>query len=195
MSTLSAYSPSLADEQSVVLTGKLRLSVLTSRLIRLEYSSQGCFEDRASQHVISRRFLYSVFQEHTQGDSLTLETEHLRLCVKDVNHPLSKDNLSILVKDTGKLWTPTSHDTDNLGGTARTLDNCNGGCFMPENRALPLSNSLISPSGWSLVDDSKTLVFDTDGQLTSRMAEKNPATGIFLVMEKTTNKRFKIIMP
>ena len=110
MSTLSAYSPSFANEQSVVLTGKLRLSVLTSRLIRLEYSSQGWFEDRASQHVISRHFLYSGFQTHTQGDSLTLETEHLRLCVKDVNHPLSKDNLC----NDNYNWPATTTKIDQL---------------------------------------------------------------------------------
>ena len=39
----------LADPDAVVIAGNARFTVLTSRLLRLEYSPSGSFEDRPSQ--------------------------------------------------------------------------------------------------------------------------------------------------
>ena len=63
-----------------VLQGKhYRFTVLTSRMIRMEYDSQGQFEDRASQHVFYRDFPVCAFDSRVEEGILTLETEHLLL--------------------------------------------------------------------------------------------------------------------
>lgn len=48
----------------------------------------------------------------------------------------------------------------DLGGTARTLDNADG--------AIPLEHGLLSRAGYTLVDDSTSLVLEEDGRVELR---------------------------
>ena len=72
----------LAEKENIVAGEKFRFTVLTSRLIRLEYSPRGCFEDRASQ---------SVFYRDLPGVSFTLTRENgiLVLQTQSVQFPSS----------------------------------------------------------------------------------------------------------
>ena len=56
-------------------------------------------------------------------------------------------------------------ERDNLRGTARTLDEANG--------AIRLERGLMSRAGWSIVDDSFSLVFDDQSWLAPRTAPDN----------------------
>ena len=61
MASLSKYfiqdeSNLLVRNDCIVFGNNYRFSVLTERLIRLEYSPSGKFEDRASELVINRNF-------------------------------------------------------------------------------------------------------------------------------------------
>ena len=59
----------LISDQSSYITGKkYRFTVLSPRLIRLEYNAEGVFEDRATSIVINRAFpkvQYSVTESDT----------------------------------------------------------------------------------------------------------------------------------
>ena len=58
----------IAKKESMIIGKKYRISILTERLIRLEYSPSGVFEDRATQNVIFRNFdkvIYSVDNSET----------------------------------------------------------------------------------------------------------------------------------
>ncbi|MDF1514459.1 MAG: glycoside hydrolase family 31 protein, partial [Anaerolineae bacterium] len=52
-------------------------------------------------------------------------------------------------------WQPGMPDTGNLFGTRRTLDECHGDAR--------LEKGLLSSKGWVLFDDSKNVVFDSEG--------------------------------
>ena len=45
----------VADGRAVVMCGKARFTVLTSRLIRMEWSGDGVFEDNATLFAVNRR--------------------------------------------------------------------------------------------------------------------------------------------
>lgn len=51
------------------------------------------------------------------------------------------------------VWVPGMPDTQNLGGTVRTLDGVSG--------ATTLSPGLVSRAGWVVYDDSESPVLDT----------------------------------
>lgn len=51
-----------AKEAAMVAGTNYRFTVLTSRLIRLEYSSTGHFEDRATRMAINRDFPVPAYQ-------------------------------------------------------------------------------------------------------------------------------------
>ena len=153
-----AQAPVAAKEATVV-QDKLRLTVLTSRLIRLELSPTGQFEDRASQAFWHRLQAVPEFQVTQQADRLQLTTADLKL---ELRLPVadSLDGLQITLLDSGRVWHYGALPADNLRGTARTLDNVSGDTV--------LEPGLLSRAGWAVVDDSHSLVFNETGWLEPR---------------------------
>lgn len=150
-----------AAETSVVGGDRYRFTVLTSRMIRMEYSEDGCFEDRASQMALNRRFDQPEFRVIDEAGYLQILTEHLHLTYD--KEPFSPNGLTIQVKGNlsayHSLWR-YSEAGENLGGTARTLDGADG--------AVPLEPGLMSRNGYSVLDDSASLLLEDDGWFSPR---------------------------
>ncbi len=149
----------VASTAAIVLAGNARFTVLTERLVRLEYDSDGCFEDRASQTMWYRQQPVPVFTVQRSATCVSVETAAFALNYS-VGQPFTPESLSIQVKATGTVWHPGDVDTGNLKGTTRTLDFING--------YTPLTDGLISRSGWAHLDDSKSLVFNEQSWLEPR---------------------------
>ena len=162
----------LANPEAVVFVHNLRVSVISPRLLRIEYSPTNQFEDRPSQTAWFRNhpspdFTTSIRTQIHHGDrnkQLVLSTSELTLKFT-IGKPLSSETLSIQFKSNGTIWHFGDKDPGNLGGTFRTLDNRNG--------QVNLEPGLISRSGWSVIDDTNTLVFNDDGWLEPRNAHPN----------------------
>lgn len=151
----------VADPEAVVLHGNARFTLLTERMIRMEYSPTGKFEDRASQPFWFRKQKTPQFQAEVKGGSqLIIQTSYLALTY--MGGEFNPDSLAVLVKATSQTWHFGDADTANLGGTARTLDEADG--------PVELSSGLISRDGWSIPDDSQSLVFKQDCWLVDRDA-------------------------
>ena len=109
-----------------------RISVLTERLLRLEYNETGHFEDRASQVVWNRAFPKVEFEVNETEEELELETSFLHLHYD--KKEFSANGLTIEVKGYGKdqarswFFGKDPEHSGNLFGTARTLDMVNGSC-------------------------------------------------------------------
>ena len=140
-----------ANPAAVIHEGNARFTILTSRLIRLEFDPQKRFEDCASQVFLYRDQIVPPFNTWKQDGWLNVETEHLHLSFKE-NGRFHWRDLHITLKQTGQTWQYGYPDETNLGGTIRTLDSTNGRLSFPDG--------LISRSGWAVVDDSQSLVFD-----------------------------------
>lgn len=146
-----------ADKNSVVQIGNARFTVLTPSLVRLEYSSQKAFRDTASLVVVNRLLPVPKYTHQTQGDVFTLKTENLKISYKFTTGDFNKNNLEITSIAGSKAfnWQPGDQDTNNLGGTARTLDGMNGGIDW-NGKPVDLGHGIASRSGWYLLDDSKS---------------------------------------
>lgn len=155
----------IADPQAVVAAPNVRFTVLTSRLVRMEYSPNGQFEDRPSQAFWYRRQPAPEFNVLHTGKVLQIETDHLQLRYTGQGQAFAPDNLSVQVKTMGAVWRYATPDHRNLRGAARTLDGVNG--------RTRLEPGLMSRAGFAAVDDSKTLVFDTNGWLEPRAHLEN----------------------
>lgn len=149
----------LALPEATIRLGNLRFTILTERLIRLEYHPDGCFEDRASQAIWYREQALPAFEYELSKGKLWIETAYLRLDYS--GEGISTENLSIRLKASDTIWHPYDTDADNLLGTTRTLDFVNG--------YAPLSKGLISRAGWSVLDDSASLVFNDEDWLEPRV--------------------------
>ena len=140
-----------------VVTGDCwRITVLTSRLLRLEYQAQGRFEDRPTQTVVNRNFETPDFTLQDRDGQLEIITEDLQLLYD--KKPFSASGLSIRLKKNrytnNSIWR-YGDPGENLKGTARTLDNCDG--------AIPLEDGVMSFSGFSLLDDSASMALTKEG--------------------------------
>lgn len=153
-----------AYPESVVTGATYRFTVLTSRMIRLEYNAAGQFEDRASQLAVVRAFDRPEFRVVDDPDHLQIITEHVHLSYD--KRPFSANGLTIAAKGAfsahKSLWR-FSVAGRTLGGTARTLDDVDG--------AVPLEPGLMSREGYSVLDDSTTLLIDEDGWFAPRHPE------------------------
>src|ERR687886_2933755 len=69
----------VADPRAVVQGDRYRITVLADGLLRLEYATDGRFEDRASTFALTRRAPVPQFRVADTGSHLIVTTERLRL--------------------------------------------------------------------------------------------------------------------
>ena len=153
--------------EAVVRAPQVRFTLLTSRLIRMEYSPTEEFEDHASQPFWYRRQPLPEFTVTEEAGVLVIETPHLLLRYAPSARGFTPVSLSIHVKATDNTWHFGEHiwKSGDLKGTARTLDETNG--------FVALESGLMARSGWAIVDDSRTLVFDDQSWLVARSHPEN----------------------
>jgi len=144
-----------ARNQAVVQGDKYRFTVLTDRLIRVEYQEDGRFVDEPTQTVICRDFPEVSYRVIDREDSLEIVTEHLHLYYD--KKAFSHDGLCIELKrgfhPYGSAWN-YGDKVNDLKGTARTLDEANG--------AIPLESGLMSRFGFTVLDDSHAAFIGPD---------------------------------
>jgi hypothetical protein len=143
-----------ANPDSVVTVDRARFTVLTPRLIRLEWSRDGRFEDRATLVFVNRHLPRPAFTTRTEGGWTVIDTGALRLRYRPDGRDFNFENLSIELGAGGRrvTWHPGMPDEGNLHGTTRTLDYVRG--------ATALEPGLISRHGWVVVDDTHRPLLD-----------------------------------
>ncbi len=145
--------------EAVVQSGQARFTVLSARLIRMEYQAQGIFEDRPSQVFLLRRQPVPTFRVAHEAGELVIQTDALQLHYAE-GQAFSEASLFIEMLGTPARWRYGMEQKENLLGTTRTLDMADG--------AVALEPGLLSKRGWTVIDDSRSLVFDENGWLTER---------------------------
>ena len=142
----------VADPRAVVVEKSARFTVLTPRLIRMEWAADGHFEDHASLVFVNRRLTVPDFTTAHENGWLVLRTPELTLRYK--SGEFSSETLRAQFELNGKTvtWMPGMEDKGNLQGTIRTLDGVKG--------STSLGAGLISRDGWVVIDDSDRPLFD-----------------------------------
>ena len=158
--SLDAQNPRAADGAAVV-CGDARFTVLTDRLIRMEWAPGGSFEDRASLAIINRELPVPPFKADSRSGGVTIKTDKLTLIYKGGR--FSPDNLSVSFKMNGKTvtWHPGDKPSGNLKGTTRTLDGCDGFDRLSHTEK-ELENGILSRDGWAIVDESARHLLQKD---------------------------------
>lgn len=155
-------------DENIVAGEKYRITVLTEGLVRLEYSEDGVFEDRATQMVFYRDFPAVDYRVTRKEDVMEIHTSRLHLTYNEKE--FSGFGLSIQVKGNISAYHSIWHygeEIRDLGGTARTLDCVNGSTTL-DNEKLELDHGVASRFGFSLLDDSRSQVLLPDGWIEPR---------------------------
>jgi alpha-glucosidase (family GH31 glycosyl hydrolase) len=155
------YKP-LADSNAVIKEGNVRFTVLTPRLVRLEWNNNKAFIDDATFVVVNRKLPVPRFTTTKKNGWLFIVTKELELRYQLNSGNFTPQNLSIRSLQSSKqfTWNPGMEQQGNLKGTCRTLDRFEGDLNMDGKTSLQLENGILATDGWSLLDDSKSLHFD-----------------------------------
>lgn len=135
-----------------------RVTVLTERLFRLEWSPDGGFEDRVSTFATRRDLGEAAFTARRLDDGVEITTAHARLRYDGLEPSASGLLVESLGADPGR-WR-YGEPTHDLGGTARTLDDVDG--------RIDLEPGVVSPGGIAVIDDSESFLFEDDGWIGTR---------------------------
>ena len=171
---------SIADPKAVVQGDCYRFTVLSDKVIRMEYSHKGHFVDAETQVVLNREFPVPEFHVNDSEGKLEIITKYL--IVTYDKKEFSKTGLTVQVVGNNymrKTGTWFYGDWEllidgNLLVTAITIENESGEWYFKNSRdeskiwgepdrPVELCYGLLSKNGFSVIDDSASVVFTDDG--------------------------------
>ena len=183
MSQKYGVNSGTAHPESIVSGQTYRFTVLTEQLIRMEYSPSGTFVDEQTQIVLNRQFPVPEFTVKDEPNKLEIVTKYL--IVTYDKKPFSSNGLTVQMRSNPYLrktgiWFYGDMDfvrMGNLKGTASTLDNTVGDCYYRDSadetkvwgepdKPVELCDGLLSRNGFTVFDDSGSLLFQPDGWVT-----------------------------
>lgn len=158
-----------AYPENIVFYQNYRITVLADRLFRVENSKNRKFRDSATQSVWFRNASPVQFVSEEDKSGCVIRTEKCALVIcperKDCRVIIGGKALSI-------------DNEENLLGTTRTLDNCNGGVRMEDWRPtakpvgkVELGFGVCSKKGVAVIEDSDSLTLGEDGMIKSERAD------------------------
>ncbi len=153
-SSLIAKADAKANKNQIYIGDCYRITVLSSRLIRFEYSEEKNFVDLASYAVWFRKFDDVKFSVTETGSIVIVETNTVKFFInKNKGKPLFVE-----IKESGRKI--KCDNKGNLKGTCRTLDGTFG--------KVPLQDGLVTKNGVYVFDDSCSVLIDENGKFQPR---------------------------
>ncbi len=151
---------------------KVRITVITGGLVRLEYSPEGKFTDEKTMLAVSRDYPEADFKVKDGRKALMVTTDRMVIKYLKGTGAFSPENLTITSPKGAKKpfsWVPGQEQKENLKGTFRTLDGFDGivqkASYVhdsPKGDTLRLEKGLLARDGWTLISDSHQAIFDED---------------------------------
>lgn len=142
--------------------GNVRITMIDDGAARLEYAPDGKFVDNKSQVAVIRDYAPVSYKVSDKSKTVRISTDAMTITYVKGKGPFTSANLSIVsAKKKGALpfsWKPGQKDDGNLKGTYRTLDGYDGD--LRDGKPMPIEDGVLSKSGWTLINDSKSYLFD-----------------------------------
>lgn len=162
MASLSTYFVNNKEDlqarnDCIIFGSNYRITVLTERLVRLEYSKTGTFEDRPTTLVVSRKFPKPEFSATKIKGVVQIKTKYFTLNYLEnksfIGSKLTPGNtLNIKLNNTERFWYYKNKEVRRLETISTSLDNNN----FKEDKGL------FSLDGFASIDDSNSLVIEND---------------------------------
>ncbi len=148
------YNKAKSKPETVFQGSSYRITVLTPRLVRLEYQKEGIFFDDLTEQVQNRDFPIPEFKVVQDDKYLEITTEYFLLKYQK-EKPFESLNIEIFLQNTDKSWYMKNKEVRNFktSGTGINLDK-------PDYQ-----KGLYSVDGFVSLDDSKSMIVNQDGFL------------------------------
>lgn len=162
------YTLALANPNNVIQGKYYRFTILSERLIRMEYNKDGLFEDRPTELVWYRNMGPVTFTKKETNRSIEITTRYFKLrYIKEKPfyggrlNPTA--NLKVELLNSDRIWYYKHPEIRNYGAPGFSLDDSDG--------KLKLKKGLYSIDGFSSIDDSKSKVISESGVINERGIE------------------------
>ena len=169
------YKKAKMNPNSIVVGQRYRITVLTERMLRLEYNNSGKFEDRPTEFAWYRNLPKPDFKVENVSNKLVITTKYFKL-IYEKNKPFKgtkinpTDNLKIELNGTDKVWYYGHPEIRNYSAPSSFLEDVDSKDKM---------KSLYSTDGFVSIDDSNTDIMLEDGTFTKR---DGSGQDIYLIM-------------
>ncbi|MBE6140536.1 MAG: DUF5110 domain-containing protein [Firmicutes bacterium] len=169
----------LSNKKAVFQGNSYRISVLSDRLVRLEYSKDGKFLDAPTIQVKNRLFSVPIFKVEQDEKFLVITTKYFMLQYakeKPFEGPkFAPDTyLKVRLLNSDKTWYYNHPEARNFKADAISLDDYKG--------FVKLNNGLYSTDGFATLDDSKSLIINDQGIIVKQ--ENKEKIDLYLFMYK-----------
>ncbi|MGM9804714.1 MAG: TIM-barrel domain-containing protein [Muribaculaceae bacterium] len=192
----SVVAPISAQAEVVYSDNQVRFTLVDDATVRMEYAPDGKFVDNKSFVAVERNYDAVPHSKRVSGKRLTITTDKMVITYKIGSGAFTKENLKIAgTKQTdtrGITWQPGLQQKGNLKGTYRTLDGYDGN--MHGDKPMPIENGLLATDGWTLIDDSESLLFDGDPDwdwVTTRQSAQGAQDWYFIIYGKNYKQALK----
>ena len=171
------YRRALARPENIVQGEKYRFTILTDRLIRLEYSDSGVFVNNPTEFALYRDFEPVRFEKKEDDKILFIKTRYFQLTYLK-NKPFQGSkvnpiaNLKVELLNTDRIWFYGHPEVRNYGSPSLSLEET--------DNKLKLKHGLYSIEGFASIDDSLNPIITENGAFLSR----NVGLDIYLFMYK-----------
>lgn len=155
-------SKAVANPDSIFRGNKYRITILTERLVRVEYNEQGAFVDYPTELIWYRKFNKPNFTVEQNETNLNIRTKYFELNYykeQPFNKGKSAKNLQVKLKSNEKIWYYGHPEVRNYSIGAFSID---------EKNDQVLNKSLYSIDGFATIDDSKSNLILENGTFASR---------------------------
>ena len=153
------HSRSQAKNENIIRGQKYRITVLTERLVRLEYNENGVFNDEPTLLAWNRNFPKAEFTLNQDNHILEITTKYFKLTYNKERN-FAKSNSSGILKvnclGTDRYWYYGHPEVRNYGTP---------GIFLEENGKTNFTKGLYSIEGFASIDDSRSKIMDEDGTI------------------------------
>ena len=142
-----------SKESAVIRSSTYRITVLSERLVRLEYSDNGVFNNYETAIVKNRRFDVPEYTKQEDDTILKIDTMYFTLTYLK-RAPFNSRTIKAKCKNRSDEWYYGQKEVKNFNSASISLDNMTK---MPE-----LEKGLFSLNGIATIDDSNALCFDEE---------------------------------
>ena len=107
------YQNAKSKKEAIFQGEKYRITVLTERLVRLEFNKDGIFCDDLTEQVLNRNFPVPQFKVVEDTRYLEITTKYFMLKYQK-EKPFESLNIEIMLLNTDKSWYPKNKEVRNF---------------------------------------------------------------------------------
>ncbi len=161
-------SKSRAEEKSTFKGPNYRISVITERVVRLEYNPNGKFVDAPTQLIQSRNLGYPNFRVNQDQNFLEITTKYFKLTylkrqpfIGTKVDPGKNLKITLMSRDPSRQrdWYYNHPEARNMGGNMVSID-------IPCDKSL--QRGLYSLEGFASINDTPNKLLNVDGTMENR---------------------------